>query len=67
MSKRAIPQANVYRCENGQYQAECPGCGQFVDVDSVEHDLGLDERGVSLGHHTEPDPARFEAHYRSEH
>jgi hypothetical protein len=60
--KREVPPVNVYRCENGQYQAECPGCGEFVDVESVEHDLG-----EGRGHHTEPDPALYEAHYRSAH
>jgi hypothetical protein len=64
MSRPTVPQPNVWRCENGQYSAECPECQVFVDVDSVEHEVG---EGIRRGHHTEPDPARYEAHYRKEH
>jgi hypothetical protein len=39
-------------------------CGEFIDVDTVEHEVGEGDR---RGHHTEPDPARYEAHFRKEH
>lgn len=61
-------QPSVVRCENGQYSAECPACGEFIDVDAIEHDLGVEEgTGRRLGHHTEPDMGKLEAHYRSKH
>lgn len=63
MSK-PIVQPNVVRCEDGQYSAECPGCGEFIEVDAVEHEVG---EGLFRGHHTEPDMAKLEAHYRKEH
>lgn len=40
---------------------ECPACREFVAVDLVEHEV------ESGGHHSEPDMARYEAHYRREH
>lgn len=64
MSKREVPQPNVARCENGQYSLQCPECLVFIDVDSVEREVGDGDR---RGHHTEPDPARYEAHFRKEH
>jgi hypothetical protein len=59
-----VPQPSVARCENGAYSLQCPECGEFIDVDSVEHEVGEGDR---RGHHTEPDPARYEAHFRKEH
>jgi hypothetical protein len=64
MSEREVPQPNVWRCENGQYSAECPECLAFIDVDSVEYEVGDGDR---RGRHTEPDPAAYEKHYRQEH
>jgi hypothetical protein len=54
----------VWRCENGQYSAECPECLAFIDVDTIEYEVGDGDR---RGRHTEPDPAAYEKHYRQEH
>jgi hypothetical protein len=61
MSKTTVPQPNVVRCEDGQYSVECPGCREFVEVDSEERKV------ESGGHHTEPSYYRYERHYRKEH
>jgi hypothetical protein len=61
MNNAEIPAPNVARADADGFYVECPACREFVAVDLVEHEV------ESGGHHSEPDMARYEAHYRREH
>jgi hypothetical protein len=66
MPDKEIPQGAI-RCDNGQYQAQCPECGEWIDVKSVEVKQPDRPDGQHPGYHTDPDLARYERHYRKEH
>jgi hypothetical protein len=61
MNRAEIPAPNVARADADGFHVECPECRDFVTVDLVEREV------ESGGHHSEPDMARYERHYRKEH
>jgi hypothetical protein len=61
-----FPQPSGIRIELG-YQAECPECRAWIDIDSTEEYLGVTAGGDDLGYHTEPDLARYFEHYAEVH
>jgi hypothetical protein len=51
MPDKEIPQGAI-RCNNGQYQAQCPECGEWIDVKSVEVKQPDRPDGQHPGYHT---------------